>query len=274
MAHVITVANSKGGVAKTTTVLNLAAAFSKMGRKPVVLEMDPQMSVPYQLGLRPGKIQFQLSMCDVLRTEDRAALEDAVYKVERGGVEFHFVPAKLGLTNLEKTLPAGIGGTFLAQQLRKATWDYDLVLIDCPPTLGLLMQMSVVAADLILVPVQAELTALGSLVNFGLMLKELQAWDESLSLDVRYLPTLFDKRTRHCHEAVAVLRRDFGDAVLESVIPDTVKFPDSTTPGVPLVVWSPKERGAREYVKAAEEVASIMRAKDAAPTQEAVASAG
>src|SRR5512138_2115753 len=219
LAQVIAFANQKGGVAKTTTTLNLAVAFKERGLRVLVVDLDPQGNLTMSQGLNPDTIER--SMYDVL--VHRIPLEDII--VER---EVDLAVSSIDLAGAELSLSAQIGRErALEKALAPVVGRYDYVLIDTPPSLGLLTINAFVAAGGVIVPVQCEYLSLRGLVQLENTLAMVR---ENLNPTVEIigiLPTLFDKRTTHAREAVEILQENFGDLVYNTRIRKTVRFAEA-----------------------------------------------
>lgn len=246
MAHVIAFANQKGGVAKTTSTVNLGAALRERGLRVLAVDMDPQGNLTMSQGIDTEGLEK--SMYDVL--VHRTPLEDVVY--ER---EVDVAASTIDLAGAEMALATMIGRERALQRALDAVRDrYDYILIDTPPSLGLLTINALTASEGVIVPVQCEYLSLRGLLQLERTLEMIR---ENLNPDVRIkgiLPTLFDARTHHGKESIEVLRENFGDLVFDTVVRKTIKFAEAPVTGASVLKYDPKGRGAESYRALAREV--------------------
>ena len=246
MAHVIAFANQKGGVAKTTSTVNLGAALREHDLRVLAVDMDPQGNLTMSQGIDTESLDK--SMYDVL--VHRTPIEDVIY--ER---ELDVAASTIDLAGAEMALATMIGRERALQRALDAVRDkYDYILIDTPPSLGLLTINALTASEGVIVPVQCEYLSLRGLLQLE---KTLEMIRENLNPDVHIqgiLPTLFDARTHHGKESIEVLRDNFGDLVFESVVRKTIKFAEAPVGGTSVLKYDPKGRGAESYRALAREV--------------------
>ena len=246
MAHVIAFANQKGGVAKTTSTVNLGAALREHGLRVLAVDMDPQGNLTMSQGIDTESLDK--SMYDVL--VHRTPIEDVIY--ER---ELDVAASTIDLAGAEMALATMIGRERALQRALDAVRDkYDYILIDTPPSLGLLTINALTASEGVIVPVQCEYLSLRGLLQLE---KTLEMIRENLNPDVHIqgiLPTLFDARTHHGKESIEVLRDNFGDLVFETVVRKTIKFAEAPVGGTSVLKYDPKGRGAESYRALAREV--------------------
>jgi chromosome partitioning protein len=244
--QVIAFANQKGGVAKTTTALNLAVAFKESGHRVLAVDMDPQGNLTMSQGVDPDKVDQ--SMFDVL--VHGTAIGEVI--VER---EIDVACASIDLAGAEIAMSAQIGRERALQKaLEEVRADYDFVCIDTPPSLGLLTVNALTAADKVIVPVQCEYLSMRGLVQLQ---NTLQMIRENLNPDVEIegiLPTMLDSRTVHAKEAVEILEENFGDLVFESRIRKAIKFAEAPVRGSSVLKYDPQSNAAKAYRNLAEEV--------------------
>lgn len=245
-AKVIAFANQKGGVAKTTTALNLAVAFQESGHRVLAVDMDPQGNLTMSQGIDPDKVE--LSMFDVLVHE--LPIKDVI--AER---EIDVAVASIDLAGAEIAMAAQIGRERRLQKaLAEVRGDYDFVCIDTPPSLGLLTINALTAADKVIVPVQCEYLSMRGLMQLQNTLKMIR---ENLNPNVDIegiLPTMLDSRTVHAKEAVEILEENFGDLVFESRIRKAIKFAEAPVRGASVLKYDPKGKAAAAYRDLAKEV--------------------
>ena len=223
MAHVIAFANQKGGVAKTTSTVNLGAALREHDLRVLAVDMDPQGNLTMSQGIDTEGLEK--SMYDVL--VHRTPIEDVIY--ER---ELDVAASTIDLAGAEMALATMIGRERALQRALDAVRDkYDYILIDTPPSLGLLTINALTASEGVIVPVQCEYLSLRGLLQLE---KTLEMIRENLNPDVHIkgiLPTLFDARTHHGKESIEVLRENFGDLVFDTVVRKTIKFAEAPVTG-------------------------------------------
>jgi chromosome partitioning protein len=245
-ADVIVFANQKGGVAKTTTTLNLAVAFAESGYRVLCIDMDPQGNLTMSQGIDPDKVEK--SLYDVL-VNDMPISEIIVSR------EIDIAVASIDLAGAEIAMSTKIGRErSLEKALKEVSGDYDFVCIDTPPSLGLLTINALTAANKIIVPVQCEYLSMRGLVQLQNTLKMIQ---ENLNPDVRIegiLPTMFDARTVHAKEAVEILEENFGDLVFHSRIRKAVKFAEAPVKGSSVLKYDSGSSAANYYRELAKEV--------------------
>jgi chromosome partitioning protein len=247
--RIIAIANQKGGVGKTTTAVNLGAALAESGLRVLVVDLDPQGNASTGLGINPRDVNA--SIYDVLM-QDTPALD----AVEPTSLKNLFViPATLDLAGAEiELVPAFSRELKLKRALDAVRSEYDVVLIDCPPSLGLLTVNGLAAADDVIVPIQCEYYALEGL---GQLLRNVALVRSSLnaSLDVRgIILTMYDARTRLAEQVETEVREHFGNKVYKTVVPRTVRLAEAPSFGQPVIVFDPTSRGASAYRDLAKEV--------------------
>jgi chromosome partitioning protein len=253
-ARVIAFANQKGGVAKTTTTLNLAVAFKERGLRVLAIDLDPQGNLTMSQGLNPDEIER--SMFDVL--VHRIPIEDIVHPAE-----IDLAVSSIDLAGAELALSSMIGRErALDKALAAARSNYDYILIDTPPSLGLLTINALVAATGVIVPVQCEYLSLRGLVQLENTLEMIR---ENLNPDVRIegiLPTMFDRRTLHSREAIEILQENFGDLVFNARIRKTVRYAEAPVRGQSVLGYEPTGEAAEMYRDLAKEVLNGAKARE------------
>jgi chromosome partitioning protein len=245
---VMAFANQKGGVAKTTTTLNLAVAFAESGYRVLCIDLDPQGNLTMSQGIDPDKVEY--SLYDVL-VNDMPISEIIVKR------EIDIAVASIDLAGAEIAMSTKIGRErSLEKALKEVAGDYDFVCIDTPPSLGLLTINALTAANKVIVPVQCEYLSMRGLVQLQNTLKMIQ---ENLNPDVRIegiLPTMLDSRTIHAKEAVEILEENFGDLVFQSRIKKAIKFAEAPVKGASVLKYDSTSSAANYYRDLAKEVLS------------------
>ena len=249
LPRILAIANQKGGVGKTTTAVNLGAALAECGFRVLVVDLDPQGNATTGLGLNPRDVSA--SVYDVVMNE--ASIEDCI---EPTSIKDLFVvPATIDLAGAEIELVPQISRELrLKRALDSIRDEFDLILIDCPPSLGLLTVNGLAAADDVIVPIQCEYYALEGL---GQLLRNVALVQANLnpSLDVRgIILTMYDARTKLADQVVSEVRGYFGEKVYKTVVPRTVRLSEAPSFGQPIIVFDPTSRGARAYRELAKEV--------------------
>ncbi len=249
-ARVIAMCNQKGGVGKTTTTINLGAALAELGRKVLLVDFDPQGSLSVGLGVPPHELE--LSVYDLLLRRD-VSLDDVLRSTDIDGLDL--VPSNIDLSAAEVQLVNEVAREHtLSRALKPAVARYDVILIDCQPSLGLLTVNALTAADGVLVPLECEYFALRGV---ALLKDTIEKVSERLNPGLRIdglLGTMYDGRTLHSREVLQTLVDGWGDAVFHTVIRRTVKFSDSTVAGEPILSYASDSAGAQAYRQLAREV--------------------
>lgn len=245
-AEVIAFANQKGGVAKTTTTLNLAVAFAESGYRVLCIDLDPQGNLTMSQGIDPDKVEK--SLYDVLVND--MPISEII--VER---EIDIAVASIDLAGAEIAMSTKIGRErSLEKALKEVSGEYDFICIDTPPSLGLLTINALTAANKVIVPVQCEYLSMRGLVQLQNTLRMIQ---ENLNPDVRIegiLPTMLDSRTVHAKEAVEILEENFGELVFRSRIKKAIKFAEAPVKGSSVLKYDSGSSAANYYRELAKEV--------------------
>jgi chromosome partitioning protein len=249
LPRLIAVANQKGGVGKTTTAINLGACLAELGYRTLVVDLDPQGNASTGLGINIRSLEA--SMYDVIISG--APLDDCI---EGSSVRNLFVaPASLDLAGAEiELVPAFSRELKLRNALNEVKDDYDFVLIDCPPSLGLLTVNAFAAAGEVMVPIQCEYYALEGL---GQLLRNVDLVQRNLNPDLEVsaiVLVMYDARTKLAEQVAGEVRAHFGDKVLRHVVPRTVRLSEAPSFGQPIITFDPSSRGAIAYRELAKEV--------------------
>ena len=249
MAKVIAIATQKGGVGKTTTSVNLSACLGELGQRVLLIDIDPQGNATSGLGIDKGKIEK--SIYDVL--VDDIPIKDTVIGTEVDNLKV--LPATIQLAGAEIELVASMSReTKLKKAIDKIKNEYDFIIIDCPPSLGLLTINSLTAANSILVPIQCEFYALEGLSQ---LLKTITLIQDNLNQDLvleGVVLTMFDSRTNLSGQVVQEVKNHFQQKVFKTIIPRNVRLSEAPSFGRPVIKYDPKSKGAEVYYNLAKEV--------------------
>jgi chromosome partitioning protein len=248
LARVIALANQKGGVAKTTTTLNLGVALRERGLRVLAIDLDPQGNLTMSQGMNPDSIER--SMFDVLVRS--TPMSEVIHEVE-----LDLAVSSIDLAGAELALSSMIGRERALQKaLLPVRGSYDYILIDTPPSLGLLTINALTASDHVIVPVQCEYLSLRGLVQLQNTMAMIR---ENLNPSVEILgilPTMFDSRTLHSREAIDMLKESFGTRVFETRIRKTIRYAEAPVQGTSVMKYEPEGSAAEAYRDLAEEVHS------------------
>jgi chromosome partitioning protein len=240
MTRVIAVANQKGGVAKTTSVHCLSAALVERGQRILAIDLDPQASLTWALGVDPEALD--LSIHDVLLR--RAKTADVLVKVG----DLHLVPSTIDLAGAELHLLTKTGREYvLRKALQKVVDGYDVVFIDCPPSLGILTINGLTAADEVLVPLQCETLGQRGVGQLLETIDDVRDYTNPRLKVLGAIATLFDARTNLAHEVVANVRESFGLDVLEPFVPKSVRVAEAPARGRSVLDHAPRSKSAEAY---------------------------
>lgn len=241
MTKILAVANQKGGVAKTTTVASLGAAMVELGKRVMVVDLDPQACLTFSLGLDPDALE--LSVHDVLL--GRVPARTALHSVPDGP---DLLPATIDLAGSEALLMTRTGREFaLRTALEDLRADYDLIILDCPPALGVLTLNALTAADWVLIPLQCETLShrgVGQLLDTVGDVRRITNRDLKV---LGVLPTLYDGRTNHAKAVLADVVARYGVTVLDPPIPRSVRFAEAPASGRSVLATARSSAGARAY---------------------------
>lgn len=248
MAKIIAIANQKGGVGKTTTSVSLAAALASLQKRVLLIDSDPQGNATSGFGIDKGTLEKTIYQVLI----NGLPVAEAVQKTAYGP---DILPAKIELAGAEVELVGAIAReTRLKKALAAVTERYDYILIDCPPSLGLLTLNSLTAAHSVLMPLQCEFYALEGLSQL-MQTVELVQNNLNPELDIEgVVLTMFDSRTKLSEQVVQEVREHFGDLVYQTMIPRTVRLSEAPSYGQPIFAYDPRSKGATAYMELAREV--------------------
>jgi chromosome partitioning protein len=254
-ARVVAVCNQKGGVGKTTTTINLGAALAEQGRRVLLVDFDPQGALSVGLGIQPHDID--LTVYNLLM-EQGTTPYDVLRKTQVDGMDL--LPSNIDLSGAEVQLVHEVGREYvLGGALEPILGDYDVVMIDCQPSLGLLTINALASADGVLIPLECEYFAMRGVALLQETIDKVsRRLNQKLQID-GLLGTMYDSRTLHTREVLTNIVNGFGDKVFHTVISRTVKFPDATVAGEPITRFDSGSMGASSYRELAKEVLERWR---------------
>ncbi|WP_297739491.1 ParA family protein [uncultured Tessaracoccus sp.] len=249
-ATIIALTNQKGGVGKTTTTINLGACLAETGRKVLLVDFDPQGSLSVGLGINPHTLER--SVYNLLLTHDFSP-EEVIAETSTPGLDI--LPANIDLSAAEVQLVSEVAREQTLQRvLTTLRSQYDYILIDCAPSLGLLTINALTASDWVIMPLELEFFALRGI---ALLTDTIEKVQDRLNPDLKVLGllgTMFDSRTLHAREVLERIVEAFGDKVFHTVIKRTVRFPETNVAGEPITSYAPSSPGAQAYRQLAREV--------------------
>lgn len=255
MGKIISLINQKGGVGKTTTSINLSASLAVLGKKVLLIDLDPQCNATTGIGLNKGEIE--ISVYNVLN--NTADIEDAITKTKYKNL--YVLPANINLAGIDiEILEQGrkeqnfIKAEQLKKHLSKIKDQYDYIIIDCPPALGIITTNALTASDSVIIPVQCEFFALEGITQ---LLKAIMYTQQNLNSNLSIegvLLTMLDSRTNLGLDVVEEIRSYFKNKVYNTIIPRLIRLTEAPSHGKPIIAYDPKSRGSEAYLNLAKEV--------------------
>ncbi|ADG88207.1 Cobyrinic acid ac-diamide synthase [Thermobispora bispora DSM 43833] len=250
-ARVVAMVNQKGGVGKTTTTINLGAALAEVGQKVLLVDFDPQGALSVGLGIDPRVLET--TIYDLVMEDPDVTVEDVLLDTPVENMQL--LPSNIDLSGAEIRLVNEVAREYALQRaLQPLLPHYDIVLIDCQPSLGLLTVNALACAHSVIIPLECEFFALrGVALLMETISKVQERVNKNLQID-GLLATMYDPRTLHAREVLQTIMQGFGDKVFHTVINRTVRFPDATLAGEPITIFDPGSMGAAAYRDLAREL--------------------
>lgn len=249
-ATIISMCNQKGGVGKTTSTINLGACLAEAGRKVLLVDLDPQGALSAGLGIPHDDLDTTVYN---LMVDNTSSIHNAIHKTSVHGLDL--VPANIDLSAAEIQLVNEVGREqTLARALRPVMRDYDFIILDCQPSLGLLTVNALACSHGVIIPMECEYFSLRGL---ALLTDTVEKVRDRLNFNLEILGilvTMFDRRTTHAREVMSRVVEVFDDRVFDTVITRTVRFPETSVAGEPIITWAPSSPGAAQYRQLAREV--------------------
>jgi chromosome partitioning protein len=259
--RVISIANQKGGVAKTTTTINLGASLSSLGRKVLLIDLDPQAHTTLGLGLEPDNLsKTMLNVLEPYRSKDKLKLEEIIIKLKiAGGDNLFLAPSNIDFASAEYKLIDQIGREdFLGASIRECKIPFDYIIIDCPPSLGILTVNALKACDEVIIPMQPHYFALRGIQEF-METAEIVRRNLNHHLKINILITIAETKSNLAKEVIAEIKQYFNDKLLKNIIRKNITLVEASSQGVPALYYSPNSHGAIDYYKLAQEVMSFEK---------------
>ena len=255
-AVVLTIANQKGGVGKTTTAVSVGAALARAGKRVLLLDLDPHANASIHLRIYPEETPYTMYDVFMAQNPESPALWRQV-RIEHETAGFDVVPGSVRLAELEIDLRERPGkGALLRTALEAVRQEYDYIVLDCPPHVGILLVNALVAADWLIIPIQTDFLALHGL---KLLFDTIGVLNKVLPAPVRYrvLPTLYDKRAGACSRVLELLSRKMGHSMFTTTIGMDTRFREASAHGRVIYEIAPNSRGAKQYEALAQEIMAL-----------------
>lgn len=254
MCRIIAVSNQKGGVGKTTTTINIGTSLAKLGKKVLLVDLDPQGNCTRALGID----KFNKSISDVLASDSN--IKRVIKKTAMAGCDV--IPSDLSLALIDSSKLNNPEPHFILRNALKAIeGKYDFILIDCPPSLGFLNRNALAAAHKVLIPVQCEFFALEGVTQILATIRNIKnEWNPQIEI-LGFIISMYDSRNRLSVEIASELRSQFKDYVFVTVIPRNISIPESQAKGIPTLLFRPNSVGSIMYLQAARELLDRERLK-------------
>lgn len=255
---IIALANQKGGVGKTTTAINLSAALAKLGKKVLIIDADPQGNASSGLGVNPSEMKHHLYHCLVEKKDTALAIHPS-----KELPNLHVLPTHIDLVGVEiELINSKKRERHLAVMLEPMTSQYEYILIDCPPSLGLLTINALTAANSVIIPLQCEYFALEGLSQLIRTIRLVKnSYNKKLAVEGLLL-TMFDRRNRLTYRVAKEVKRHFKDKVYTTVIPRNVRLSECPSHGLPVISYDARSTGALSYMSLAREIIKKQKKGD------------
>jgi chromosome partitioning protein len=259
MTYIISIANEKGGVAKTTSAISIGAALVETGLEVLLVDMDPQANLSLALGIESSKDQATAANVLLESISVRSAIR------ETGIPRLDIIPSGAELGLVERFLPNRQGyETVLKNAFREESWPYDYILFDCPPFLGAVTLNAIMASDLLLMPTQTEFFSINALRNMMSLVRKVRSQGNP-RLTYRLLLTMYDRRNRIHRTLNEQLRTTFSSGVFETTIETDTKLRESPIVGLPIIYHAPKSRSAIQYRALTQEILAYVKETNSQP---------